>query len=159
MSEDLLGSHVGLVSLARVTVDARAKLVTPYLVRVTGTYRCPTGTPGRLLVACVPIAGPDSDGAGGGTASGGEVGQLDADGRTHPFVIDLGHAADTDEGIEPEMFRHGEVTRVVAKLYYDELAARLDWKRFIADGAEVRGPRWTRRHPLLATVHEIVVVG
>ncbi|WP_369633633.1 hypothetical protein [Nocardia sp. JMUB6875] len=148
------------MSPARVTVDSQAKLVTPYLVRITGTYRCPPGTPARLLVAFVPIpvaAGFAGPGADSGTIAGGEVGQIDADGRTHPFVIDLGHAADADEGAE--QYRHGEASRVVAKLYYDELADRLDWERFIADGAEVRGLRWPRHQPVLATVDEIVTVG
>ncbi|WP_157762226.1 hypothetical protein [Nocardia yamanashiensis] len=184
MSEDLLGARVGVVGPARVTVDSRAKLITPYLVRITGTYRCPPGTPGRLLVACVPIrlaAGQGGSGTGGGTIAGGEVGQVDADGCTHAFVIDLGPAA-TDQEEEPGRYRRGGVMRVVAKLFYDELADRLDWERFVADfagavqpggavgpvrealdarlaGASTRGPRWPRCQLVLAEVVEMVVVG
>ncbi|MFE3260707.1 hypothetical protein ACFXPS_38065 [Nocardia sp. NPDC059091] len=178
MSEDLLGSRTGVVSPARVTVDARATLVTPYLVRITGTYRCPAGTPGRLLVACVvAVARRGRRDTDGPMIAGGEVGQIDADGRTHAFTIDLGRPADADQGEDPNQYRSGEAARVVAKLYYDELADRLDWRRFVADfeagrsavpvgheadrrpAATTNPGRRSRCRPVLATVHEIVVVG
>lgn len=160
MSEGLLGSRVWVVRSARVTVDSRVKVITPYLVRIAGTYRCPPGTPGRLIVACAPVAaGADGCPAFGATIAGGEVGQIDADGRTHTFAIDAGRTTDTEDGAEPEEYRHGALLRVVARLYYDEFAARFDWERFVRDGPGIRGPLWPRRQPVLAAVCGIVVVG
>ncbi|WP_162958429.1 hypothetical protein [Nocardia yunnanensis] len=126
-------------------------------MRITGNYRCRPGVPGRLLVAFVPLAaGPGGRDGGGRSIVGGEVGQIDADGSTHTFVIDLGLAVDAEA--DPQEFRHGEAARVVAKLYFDEFAAQLDWECFVTDSAAARGPRWPRRQLLLAAVREIVVV-
>ncbi|MRH92181.1 hypothetical protein GFY24_32910 [Nocardia sp. SYP-A9097] len=40
---------------------------------------------------------------------------------------------DADLREEPERYRHGAAVQVVAKLYLDELADRLDWDRFVAE--------------------------
>ncbi|MBF6327649.1 hypothetical protein [Nocardia transvalensis] len=135
MSEGLLGSATGIAGPAEVTVTPRTRLVTPYPVRITGTYRCPPGTPGRLLVACVQarVGAGDRGDVVWGTVVGGEVLQIDAGRQIHSFRIDLGRQTDVDALSDPWEYPRGEMVRVVAKLYYDEFTDRLEWERFVED--------------------------
>ncbi|GAB0105884.1 hypothetical protein JMUB6875_48660 [Nocardia sp. JMUB6875] len=163
MREGFLLSGIVVVRPARVRVDSRASLITPYLMRLTGTYRCPPGLPARLFVAGMPLSAHgihDDPSAIREGVAGGEVQQIDSDGRAHSFTIDLGCAAAAETG-EPTNYCPGAPVLVAAKLYFDELADRLDWWRLLAEHPLT--PRSTRRRlcpdTVLASAVEFVFLG
>ncbi|GAB2695029.1 hypothetical protein [Nocardia thraciensis] len=135
MSDAPPGSVGGLED-AMVTIDPQARLVTAYLIRITGTYRCPPNTSCRLLIACAqpaPGGTADRDRAGGATVAGGEAWPIDTDGNTHTFAIDLGPRTDAVESPQSCHYKTADKARVAAKLYYDAFAAALDWEHFAED--------------------------